>query len=161
MKRILLFDIDSTLVETIYDKDWDPIIPTLSEVYEKPISLDGVDARKFQGGTAQSIIGEMLRANGLSITEHPEKLAKTFALWMEKTEEYLKSKKMSFNPLPNVGNMLEYCRKSGYFDLALVTGNPIEMAELKLRYAGIDPEIFKREYDGKLQLIGAFGNDHS
>ena len=65
MKRILFFDIDATLTKTVVeDKKYDPLVVALSEIYEKPISKEGV---KMSGGTIQGIIANILKVNDISL----------------------------------------------------------------------------------------------
>jgi hypothetical protein len=54
---------------------------------------------------------------------------------------------------------LHACELNENFDLALVTGNLSECAELKLTSAGINANLFKKQIDGKSVLMGGFGND--
>ena len=40
-----------------------------------------------------------------------------------------------------------------------MTGNPVSVANMKLKAAGIDPHLFTLEYKGEKRLIGGFGDD--
>ena len=40
-----------------------------------------------------------------------------------------------------------------------MTGNPVSVANMKLKAAGIDPDLFTIEYKGEKLLIGGFGDD--
>ena len=60
----------------------------------------------------------------------------------------------------NVNELLRRCAKEENFVLALLTGNMIETAEVKLTNAGVEVEHFKATYDGKNQLLGGFGSDN-
>lgn len=114
---------------------------------------------KVSGETAQGIVANILNANDISITEHPEKLEQIAPLYNKYMKEFMEAKKITYEALPNVHKLLDYCHKSDDFDLALVTGNAIDGAEVKLRAAGINPDIFKRQYEGEFKLIGGFGSD--
>jgi len=54
----------------------------------------------------------------------------------------------------NVNELLRRCAKEEDFVLALLTGNMIETAEVKLTNAGVEVEHFKATYGGKEQLLG-------
>ena len=40
-----------------------------------------------------------------------------------------------------------------------MTGNPVSVANMKLKAAGIDPDLFSYEYKGEKLMIGGFGDD--
>lgn len=156
MKRILFFDIDGCLTRTIYDKADDPLIVTLSTIFGKPITKEGV---VVSGGTAQQITIDILTANGISLTADPEKLAQIGPLYTKNMTESIASGKIIYQPCPNVAALLDHCAKSDEFELALVTGNMIDAAEMKLEAAGLNADLFKRHHEGEYKLIGGFGND--
>ena len=62
--------------------------------------------------------------------------------------------------LKNVNELLEQIYKEDDLVLALLTGNMIETAEVKLTNAGVKVDFFKTVYEGSEKLLGGFGSDN-
>jgi len=109
------------------------------------------DDVKICGSKKQRNFIESVNHTYISSTDHPEKFQQIVPLYLKYLQEFIESKKLIYEALPHVNKLLEYCHKSDEFDLALVTGNTIDAAELKLRGAGINTELFKRDYEGEFK----------
>ena len=113
----------------------------------------------FSGGTERSIIRDLLTANNVPYHDSLAEREKINELYKTRFEEALDRKDVEYQPLPGVLPLLEKCSKSSEVDLAIVTGNLLHCAELKLKSAGIDSEMFKKSHEGSFKLIGGFGDD--
>jgi len=154
-KRILFFDVDGTLVKSVYHGTDSPLVRAISQVFGRKISKEGIT---FSGGTAMGLTKALLDANKIEYKDNPnvKEIAPTFQQIMAKS---LETKELEYVALPGVKELLEKCAKSDELELALVTGNTSDIAEIKLKSAGIDADLFKRNIGGKRKLMGGFGED--
>jgi phosphoglycolate phosphatase len=145
MTRLVLFDIDGTLV-------WPngagalAMQRALEEVFGTSGGLEDV---AMVGMTDRSIIQQALAGSGLSaadIQARWEAFAQALGRHMESTviERQLRA-------CPGAIALLEALAAREDVLLGLVTGNLENTAPIKLRAAGIDPVIFR---------VGGFGSDH-
>jgi phosphoglycolate phosphatase len=145
MTRLVLFDIDGTLV-------WPngagalAMQRALEEVFGTSGGLEDV---AMVGMTDRSIIQQALAGSGLSaadIQARWEAFAQALERHMESTviERQLRA-------CPGAIALLEALAAREDVLLGLVTGNLENTAPIKLRAAGIDPVIFR---------VGGFGSDH-
>jgi phosphoglycolate phosphatase len=145
MTRLVLFDIDGTLV-------WPngagalAMQRALEEVFGTSGGLEDV---AMVGMTDRSIIQQALAGSGLSaanINEHWDAFSHALARHMESTVV-----ERQLSPCPGAVTLLEALAAREGVLLGLVTGNLENTAPIKLRAAGIDPAIFG---------VGGFGSDH-
>ncbi|MBE0643121.1 MAG: HAD hydrolase-like protein [Bacteroidetes bacterium] len=141
--RLILFDIDGTLITT------DGIAKTaFAEAIEETFGTPTIaHAHDFAGKTDQQIYSEIVRGSNL-----PEELLSThhdavFSLFFRKLEERLGEENVTV--LPGVRALLEALRDEEAATVALLTGNMLQGARIKLTPPGL-LEFFS---------FGAFGND--
>ena len=142
MHKILLFDIDGTLLQ-IKQHVIRGLIGELVQQYTPDVSLDELAEIPFAGRTDRAIFEDLL-----NIGRQP------VSLFDELKQHYidaLQSKLTAYDILlyEPVFRVLEYCTSQN-IPMGLLTGNFREIAVLKTRLAGIG-EYFK---------FGAFGCDH-
>ena len=130
MKKLLLFDIDGTLILGGPAKG--AFHAALLETFG---TAGDIDTHNFAGKTDPQIARELLSAAGLAATEIE---AGFDALW----ERYLRhlGARLPDHPmdvLPGVGRLLEALSGRADAALGLLTGNIVRGAELKLRSAGL------------------------
>ena len=101
----------------------------------------------------------MLTANNVPYQDSHSEREKINELYKKRFEEALNRNDVEFHALPGVLSLLTKCSRSSDIDLGIVTGNLLHCAELKLKSAGIEVEMFKREHEGSFKLIGGFGDD--
>lgn len=162
--RLLLFDIDGTLTQSHY-KDSEkghPMSQALSKVFAKDIRRQNI---RFAGGTDGSIIREILRANGITeenTADYQEKVLETYRVLPGLMKKGVSEGNYSWSALPNVNAILERLSKLKDAQLALLTGNIIEDARIKLESASIDVSLFEIPLDqnGKREFLGSFGSDN-
>jgi phosphoglycolate phosphatase len=145
MDKLLLFDIDSTLVRNTPAHD-DAFKHAFKEVYD-------VDARLIvkptSGLTDQHIIMEVLKNCGLSRAQ----VLRHINACMASMVAYFESVKDTCEPptvLPGVPELLEVLARKGHL-LGLVTGNLQPIARMKLARVGLD----------RYFPLGGFGDDHA
>ncbi len=130
MKRLLLFDIDGTLVRG------GPAKKAFELAMELVFGTAGpIDSHDFSGKTDPQIARELLRAAGFG----DERIDAGFdPLWLEYLRELeTRLAEMPMTLLPGVRALLEHL--SGMDDVAmgLLTGNIVEGARLKLDSVGL------------------------
>lgn len=144
-KRILLFDIDGTLLHpagigrTCFRR-------ALEDVYGITPPIDGYD---LAGKTDWLIVSDIMRAAGLADEEIEVRREDVFKAYSRHVG--VAAPAFNMRLMPGVGPLLDQLTHSPDFILGLVTGNVRDAVPHKLRKVGIDPGIF---------TFGAFGSEH-
>ena len=148
MERILLWDIDGTLIHSVKTGGYkEYTIPVLEEVFGTSGRLAEM---RVSGMTDLQIVYEALSNEGVS---QEEILSRTEVLVARLTEE---AKRVTgngvkfFEVLPGVRETLEALAAHPRYESALVTGNIKPMAHLKMELVGLE-QFFT--------LPGAFGDE--
>ena len=143
MKRLILFDIDGTLV-------WGgPAKEAFTLALERAYGTAGpVHLISFAGKTDPQIAREVLRAAGLDDARIDAGLLRLWTLYARELERRLPAKPVT--ALPGARRLLAALERRGEAAMGLVTGNIREGARLKLGSAGLEAEAFP---------AGAFGCD--
>jgi len=142
MKRLLLFDIDGTLVRGGPAKRAFEL--AMKQVFGTAGPIDGHD---FSGKTDPQIARELLHAEGL---EDGEIDAGFEPLWREYLDELEpRLAEMPMTVLPGVQPLLEHLGGLDNVSMGLLTGNIVEGARLKLASVGLI-EYFH---------VGGYGSD--
>lgn len=142
MHKILLFDIDGTLLQ-IKQNVIRGLISELVQQYTPDVSIDELSKIPFAGRTDRAIFEDLLKTGQQSVT-----------LFEDLKKQYINSLSRKLTPADieiyePVYKVLEYC-DSLNIPMGLLTGNFREIAGLKTKLVGIE-HYFK---------FGAFGCDH-
>lgn len=130
MKRLLLFDIDGTLVRG------GPAKGAFHEALVETFGTAGdIDVHDFAGKTDPQIARELLSAAGLSSQEIDRGLPGLWDGYLRRLGERLDDHPMDV--LPGVAPLLETLSVQADVALGLLTGNIVRGAELKLRSVGL------------------------
>ncbi|WP_420130246.1 HAD family hydrolase [Longimicrobium sp.] len=146
MKRLILFDIDGTLLSA-GGAGARAVREAMLEVYGETGSIRGYN---MGGRTDPQIVRELLTPVGYSVEQVEAGLE---ALW----KSYLRNlrveiKTAEIRTLPGIPALLDRLEKSGDPTvLGLLTGNVEEGARLKVEAAGLGFDRFR---------VGAYGSDH-
>ena len=141
-KRLLLFDIDGTLVDT-HGAGREAFIRGLARVTGQHDELDYVS---FAGNTDRNVLDQVMAVRGMNLDEAD--VRRIFACIAEELGERLR--KNSAREITGAGAFLARFAAEG-ITLGLVTGNIRECAYLKLGSIGLD------RYFG----FGGFGEEHA
>lgn len=141
--RLILFDIDGTLVTT------NGIAKTaFSEAVEETLGAPTIaHEHDFAGKTDQQIYTEIMRGSRLPDDLAAKHQNAVFTLFFSKLEERLNKENVTV--LPGVRELLEALRQEEAATLALLTGNMLQGARIKLTPPGLLGYF----------SFGAFGND--
>lgn len=146
MKRLVLFDIDGTLLSA-GGAGARAVRDAMLEVYGQTGAIGGYN---MGGRTDPQIVRELLTASGWAVHDVEAGLER---LW----EAYLRNLRVELarahiRPFPGVAELLDRIEASGDPTvLGLLTGNVKEGARLKVDAAGLGFDRFR---------VGAYGSDH-
>jgi phosphoglycolate phosphatase-like HAD superfamily hydrolase len=142
MRRLLLFDIDGTLVSG------GPAKVAFTEALMETFGTVGpIEVHEFSGKTDPQIARELLEKAGLEKGEIDEGLPRLFERYLAGLEERLPQDPMKV--LPGVPELVEALRRIDDVALGLLTGNVTGGARLKLSASGLFPHF----------RMGAYGSD--
>jgi phosphoglycolate phosphatase len=144
LKKLLLFDIDGTLILT-GGVAVGLMTESISEVAGLPIRWSMAD---FVGNTDQNIIHILLHRNGIGESDIPEMSQIILQKYLERLKVEL-PKDGVIQVLPGVSKLLRLLNSDNKFSLGLLTGNMLAAAQIKLS----QEQLF--DYFP----IGAFGDD--
>ena len=146
--RILLWDIDGTLIRSAYSGAFkDYTIPVLEGVFGTAGQLAGMSV---SGMTDLQIVAEALRYEGFTPEQIRERIDELRERYMQEMERATGNGTQLFHLLPGVREALEALANHPCYLSALLTGNIEPAAHLKMRLVGLS-EFF--------QLPGAFGDE--
>ncbi len=142
MKRLLLFDIDGTLVQG------GPAKTAFQEALVATYSTTGpIEVHEFSGKTDPQIARELLRLAGLDDGEIDAGLPSLFDRYVAGLRTRLPTTPVEV--LPGVTELVDALQREADVALGLVTGNVAEGARLKLSGPGLQDRF----------EIGGFGSD--
>ena len=143
MRRVVLFDIDGTLISGGPAKD------AFCEAMLETFGTTGaVDEVSFAGKTDPQIVRELLAGVGYDSARVESSLPDLFRRYLRKLEAHLPNRPVDV--LPGVPELLTALSEMEDIGVALLTGNIAGGAELKLRSAALW---------GHFEL-GCYGSDH-
>jgi len=143
MNKLVLFDIDKTLIKGSKMKDKIAFPEAFKRVYGIDTSIDIVN---HSGMTDQQIIIEVLKKNGLDEQTIRSKLEECMKIMIETFNEHIKEEEIVI--LDGVQELLEELNRRNVL-MGLVTGNLESIARGELKKAGLN-RYFK---------VGGFGSD--
>lgn len=144
-KKLLLFDIDGTLVRS-NGAGRETMVWALTKLFG---TAGPIDSYSMDGKTDPRIVTDLLTAAGIPDGRIAESLPQVFALMAEKAKSVFPVRNLA--PCPGIVDLLARLQTEKSVTLGLLTGNSELTAPLKLLYAGLDPTIFS---------VGAYGSDH-
>jgi phosphoglycolate phosphatase-like HAD superfamily hydrolase len=146
MKKLVLFDIDGTLLLTAGAGRRAIVAALGAEVGSTP----AFGQVRFDGKTDPQIVAEMLQAAGHRGPYSPEWVTSICRRYVELLSRELELPTTRTTVMPGVHQLLERLERESGVLLGLLTGNVAEGAALKLRSGGLDPRRFP---------VGAYGSD--
>lgn len=146
MRKLVLFDVDGTLVSTRGAASR-AFRRALVEVYDETGPIDSYD---FHGRTDPQIARELLSMAGLGDERIEAGFEGLWAAYLRELEVELAKPGTHVDVLPGVPSLLDALHGSGDHLVALLTGNIAEGARMKLAAA----RLWER-FD-----FGAYGSDH-
>ena len=147
MKKLLLFDIDGTILNMKMGVSKNIFIDTFFDVYGYTLTLEQMP--RFSGNTDLQIHNQMADALDLDRRIIAEKVDDFWDLKLERFKQYCTSEYI--NLIPGVDSLLESLKSNDDYELSLVTGNSKKNAFQKLSSYEL----------GRFFSDGAFGCDNS
>lgn len=143
MRRLLLFDVDGTLVSGGPGKR--AFLHAFKAVLGRAMPLEDLD---FSGKTDLQIVRELTHRDGLSPQQVDEALPRLWSRYLAELENLIGDDPP--RRLPGVARLLDEVERRGEAALGLVTGNLADGARLKLGAVGLADRF----------PVGAYGGDH-
>lgn len=145
-RRLVLFDIDGTLLDT-QGAGRRGFHAALLDIFR---TTGPIDSYRFCGRTDPEIARYLLTAAGVSEDQLAADLPRLWELYLGNLEEEVQDRPPRI--CPGVIELLDRIERDGdHLVLGLLTGNIERGARLKIESAGIDYSRFR---------LGAFGSDH-
>jgi phosphoglycolate phosphatase len=148
MRRLVLFDIDGTLLHS-HGAGRRALLAAMADLLPEPERLRGV---RFDGKTDPQIVIELLAAAGVEQPDDRARVEQVLDRYVSHLERELARPDHRTEVLPGVPALLDRLEADAAATLGLLTGNVQPGARLKLASADIDPGRFP---------VGAFGSDHA
>lgn len=143
--RIILFDIDGTLLRTGAGRR------SMERALTATFGTPGDPTYRYDGKTDRQIIREAMRLAGFDDATIDARRADTEARYVAGLREEVLSTEKPAVLLPGVRTLVDAVAAHDGMVLGLLTGNVAEGAAIKLHAVGLDPLAF---------VVGAFGSDH-
>ena len=147
MKRVVLFDIDGTILWTD-GAGRRAVHGALRDVFGVPAR----DGHEYDGKTDPQIVHELMLLAGIGAPEIQHRLPEALARYVELLGVELGDLDHRDKIFPGVVALLDALDARDDVLLGLLTGNVREGAVAKLTAVGLEPDRFR---------IGAFGSDHA
>ena len=148
MRRLVLFDIDGTLLLSLGAGRRALVQAMAAELGDAAAAAAQV---RFDGKTDPQIVQEMFGAADLPMPSDQQVTA-ILQHYLACLEQVLAHPDHRTEIMPGVPGLLDRIEGEGNVLLGLLTGNVAGGAELKLRSGAIDPQRFR---------VGAYGSDHA
>ncbi len=145
-KRLVLFDLDGTLVWTAGAGR-----AAISEALLAEMGTAGpIETYRFDGKTDPQIVRELMTAAGHPHATSERHIAAVCDRYLELLQGALEERRAAIHLYPGAAALLADIEARADAVLGLLTGNLADGAALKLRAAGVDPARFR---------VGAYGSD--
>ncbi len=146
MKKLVLFDIDGTLLWS----DGAGRSAIRSAMLAEMGTAGPIDGYRFDGKTDPQIVSELLEAANHPDASSERHIADVCGRYLSLLQTELESDDRSIRVLKGAAELLSQLETRSDVLLGLLTGNIREGASLKLTAAGLDPQRFR---------VGAYGSD--
>lgn len=146
MRRLVLFDIDGTLLSSS-SSGWHALRAAFAEYFE---ALEFYDLVRFDGKTDRQIIRELYQAAGVPHHATDAQVDIILNRYLHHLERRLADRHHLVRTLPGIIELVEALHRQDDVVVGLLTGNVVPGAELKLAAAGLDLSRFR---------LGAYGSD--
>ena len=146
MRRLVLFDIDGTLLHSHGAGR-----RAMEAALIRSFGTKGSAAYRYDGKTDKQIVRDVMRLEGHTDEHIDARMEKLIELYLDGLREGAKSGKFNVRPLEGVVPLLDALDNREDVVLGLLTGNVEPGARIKLTAAGINPDRFR---------VNAFGSDH-
>jgi phosphoglycolate phosphatase-like HAD superfamily hydrolase len=134
MKKLLLFDIDGTILSMKKGVSKNIFIDTFFDIFGIAPAMEQMPY--FAGNTDLQILSQMAQEVGLDERYVSEKLEDFWSLKLERFKQYCTAEFVDI--IPGIDSLLANISRNNDFELALLTGNSRKNAFQKLSSHGLD-----------------------
>jgi phosphoglycolate phosphatase-like HAD superfamily hydrolase len=146
--KLLLFDLDGTILHARHTPGRVPFDLAMRDIFAVDVELARM---RPDGKTDPAIVAELLAMAGIASTVDAAALARLERALASHLADAIERGATRVHAVPGVRAVLEALADDARFASAVLTGNLVGAAELKLRAAGL-ADFF---------AVGAFGSDHA
>ena len=136
-KKLVLFDIDGTLVQTDRQsiEQWRiRVVEVFKEVYHKDLPVD-FDLARVNGKVERRYFREIAEMLGVTKDEFEKKFPAAAEFFHTLLTHHIAEKNINFTKIPEAADLVGILEKSEHIHIGLVTGNIEKNAWLKLQSA--------------------------
>lgn len=146
MKKLVLFDIDGTILWTDGAGR-----RAIRDALEKEMGIAGpIETYRLDGKTDPQIVRELMMMAGHPHAESEAHIQRVLSQYVTLLAEELETGRRNARLFPGIEPLLLELERRGDVVLGLLTGNVVDGAALKLGAVGLDPGRFR---------LGAYGSD--
>ena len=146
MKKVVLFDIDGTLLLSAGAGR-----VAMQAALIETFGTSGPQGYRYDGKTDKLIVRESMRAEGFTDAAIDERMPAVLERYLRGLGTVLADGSRRAYTLPGIRPLLDAVEAADDLVLGLLTGNIVDGASVKLRAVDLAPTRF---------LVGAFGSDH-
>lgn len=150
-KKLVLFDIDGTLVQTDRQsiEQWRiRVVEVFKKVYRKDLPVD-FDLARVNGKVERRYFREIAEMLGVTKDEFEKKFPEAAEYFHVLLKHHIRQKNINFTKVREAADLVEILLKSSHVHIGLVTGNIEKNAWLKLQSADFDKPF----------TVGGFGDN--
>lgn len=150
-KKLVLFDIDGTLIQTSQHSvdQWRiRVVEVFKKIYDKDLPVD-FDLARVNGKVERRYFREISEMLGVSRQSFDEKFPDAADYFHELLKHHIEKKNIVFTKVKEAHDLVTLIAKTEHIHMGLVTGNIEKNAWLKLSSAGFDTPF----------EVGGFGDE--
>lgn len=146
MRKLVLFDIDGTILHTAGAGR-----RAMEASLLRHFGTTGPAGYRYDGKTDMQIVRELMRESGFSDADIDARIPEVLTAYLQALEGELQARPERVYRYPGVMELLDALDAHERHVLGLLTGNVVDGAHRKLSAVGVAPARFR---------VGAFGSDH-
>lgn len=155
MKKLVLFDIDGTLIRALVpEKGIHRFSYAIKQIFGKDVLVTVDMFRKYNGWGDRAILWDLLKDSKISRDAFLDKLGAVSQVFCEYLDTLAKQERL-YEAIPEAQKLVREVIEAKHAFVGVLTGNLGQTAQWKLRYTGYDSfafGVFGHEADTRIDL---------